>query len=164
MNNVLYPKDLRTNTPADKTSLWTIEAFLGVKANAKQDFQYRVQTGYKLYSKPGAVSEHQLRTHADFDWHREAHHVGMIAYVQNNFLQLGSLANDITPSQYNSRHNFRFEPYYAYDGKRVQLHVGVNLDMNIGRGKNGLSGTENLSFAPSPRKWPNNGSPSMLMP
>ena len=150
MNNVLYPKDLRTNTPADKTSLWTIEAFLGVKANAKQDFQYRVQTGYKLYSKPGAVSEHQLRTHADFDWHREAHHVGMIAYVQNNFLQLGSLANDITPSQYNSRHNFRFEPYYAYDGKRVQLHVGVNLDMNIGQGKNGLSGTENLSFAPSP--------------
>ena len=134
----------------DKTSLWTAEAYIGVKANAKQDFQYRVQTGYKLFAKPGAVAEHQIRTYADFDWHHEAHHVGAKLYVQNNFLQLSSLAADIDDSLYNSRHNLRIEPYYAYDGKRVQLHLGVNLDMNIGRGQNSLSGVENLSFAPSP--------------
>ena len=144
-----YPEP-RTMGPTDKTNLWTAEAYLGVKANAKQDVQYRVQTGYMLFAKPGAVAEHQIRTHADFDWHREAHHVGAVLYVQNNFLQLGSLAADIPDSLYNSRHNIRFEPYYAYDGKRVQLHLGLNLDMNIGRGKNSLSGIQNLTFAPSP--------------
>ena len=137
-------------TDRDKTSLWTVEAFLGVRSNAKQDVQYRVQTGYKLFSNPGAVSEHQIRTHGSFDWHSDAHHVGLQAYVQNNFLQLGTLGDAIDGSLYNSRHNFRIEPYYAYEGKRVRLHVGVNLDMNIGSGKNDLSATENISFAPSP--------------
>ena len=148
-NDVLYPKP-RNFTALDKTSLWTAEAFIGVKANAKQDFQYCIQTGYMLFSKPGAVSEHQIRTKLSFDWHREAHHVGLKTYVQNNFLQLGSLATQLGDSSYNSRHNFRIEPYYAYNGKRIQLHVGVNLDMNVGKGQNKLSGTKNLTFAPSP--------------
>ena len=134
----------------DKTSLWSAEAYFGVRANAKQDVQYRVQTGYQLFSKPGAVSEHQIRTYADFDWHSDAHHVGANIYVQNNFLQLGSLGAVIADSLYRSRHNIRVEPYYAYRGKRVQIHLGVNLDLNIGRGQNSLSGVENLSFAPSP--------------
>lgn len=134
----------------DKTSLWSAEAYFGVRANAKQEVQYRVQTGYQLFSKPGAVSEHQIRTHADFDWHGDAHHVGANIYVQNNFLQLGSLGATIPDSLYRSRHNLRIEPYYAYHGRRVQIHLGVNLDLNIGRGQNSLSGVENLSFAPSP--------------
>ena len=148
-NDVTYPKP-RNFGDADKTSLWTAEAFIGVKANAKQDIQYRVQTGYKIFAKPGAVNEHQLRTHGSFDWHRDAHHIGAVVYIQNNFTQLGSLSGEIDNSLYNSRHNFRIEPYYAYDGKRVQLHVGVNLDMNIGHGQNSLSGTKDISFAPSP--------------
>ena len=134
----------------DKTSLWTAEAFFGVKSNAKEDVQYKVQTGYMLFSKPGAVSEHQIRTRAAFDWHSEEHHVGANFYVQNNFLQLTGLAEQIPDSLYNSRHNIRMEPYYEYKGKRVRVHAGVNLDMNIGRGQNSLSGVENLSFAPSP--------------
>ena len=137
-------------TDRDKTSLWTAEAYVGVKANAKNDVQYRVQTGYMLFAKPNAVSEHQLRTHADFDWHSEAHHVGVQVYMQNNFLQLSSLAEQIHDSLYNARHNFRIEPYYAYEGKRFRIHLGVNLDMNIGRGRNSLSATDNITFAPSP--------------
>jgi|GEM_PF-415221 len=137
-------------TDKDKTSLWTAEAYVGIKANAKQDFQYRIQTGYNLFSKPEAVSEHQIRTYADFDWHSEAHHVGANIYVQNNFLQLGSLDSVIADTLYNSRHNLRIEPYYAYEGKRFRMHLGVNLDVNIGRGQNSLSATENITFAPSP--------------
>lgn len=138
-------------TDLDKTALWTAEAFVGVKANAKQDVQYLVQTGYMIFAKPGAVSEHQIRTHGSFDWHSDAHHVGMNAYIQNNFLQLGSLANVIPDSLYGSnRHNFRIEPYYEYEGKRVRVHVGVNLDLNLGKGHHHLSSIENLSFAPSP--------------
>ena len=137
-------------TDRDKTSLWTAEAYVGVKANAKNDIQYQVQTGYALFSKPGAVSEHQVRTKAGFDWHADEHHVGANFYMQNNFLQLGSLADAIPDSLYRGRHNFRLEPYYAYEGKRVRVHIGVNIDLNLGHGQNGLSGVENLSFAPSP--------------
>ena len=148
-NKIAYANRLPV-TDMDKTALWTAEAFIGVKSNAKEDFQYLAQTGYVLFSKPGAVSEHQVRTRALFDWHAEEHHVGANLYVQNNFLQLGSLAAVIPDSLYRSRHNIRVEPYYAYEGKRIRVHVGVNLDLNIGHGQNELSATENISFAPSP--------------
>ena len=138
-------------TDKDKTSLWTAETYIGVQANAKQDVQYQFQTGYMLFAKPGAVAEHQVRTKASFDWHSEAHHVGLNAYVQNNFLQLkGNVAAAIPDSLYRDRHNFRIEPYYAYEGNRIRLHVGVNFDLNLGKGHQHLSNIEDLSFAPSP--------------
>ena len=136
-------------TDRDKTALWTAEVFLGVKSNPKQDVQYRVQTGYAIFAKPGAVAEHQLRTHGSFDWHGEEHHVGTNIYMQNNFLQLKGNLTTIPDSLYRSRHSFRIEPYYQYEGKRVRVHVGVNLDVNLGHGQM-LSGAKNVSFAPSP--------------
>lgn len=148
-NDEAYPKPYSMGN-LDKTSLWTAEAYVGVKANARQEVQYQFQTGYVIFSKPGAVSEHQIRTKGGFDWHSGEHHVGMEVYVQNSFLQLGSLAAAIPDSMYDPRHNIRLEPYYAYEGKRVRVHMGVNLDMNIGRGHHHLSHIENLSFAPSP--------------
>ena len=149
-NEVAYAKKVPA-IDRDLTSLWTAEAFVGVRSNPKQDIQYKVQTGYMLFSKPGAVSEHQIRTHGSFDWSSEAHHVGANIYVQNNFRQLrNALAEAIPDSLYHNIHNFRIEPYYVYEGKRVRVHVGVNLDLNLGHGQNELSGVENLSFAPSP--------------
>lgn len=145
----LYPS--RNLTAADLTTLWTAEVYAGVKSNAKQDIQYKVQTGYLFFAKPNAVAEHQIRTHAQIDWHRDAHHAGAVVYVQNNFLALsGNLAATIPGDMYNPRHNIRLEPYYVYQGEQVQLHAGVNLDMNIGRGRNALSATDQLTFAPSP--------------
>ena len=67
----LYEKGETNNS----TTLWTAEAFIGVKANAKQDFQYQLQTGYMIFAKSGAVNEHQIRSLGSFDWHSEAHHV-----------------------------------------------------------------------------------------
>ena len=149
-NEEAYSKP-RTGGDKDITSLWTAEAYIGVKANAKQDFQYRVQTGYQLFAKMNAVAEHQVRTYASFDWHAEEHHVGANIYAQNNFLQLrGGLAAAIPDTLYNSRHSIRVEPYYNYEGKRVRVHVGVNLDMNIGSRDNHFIGTDNFCFAPSP--------------
>ena len=148
-NKIAYPGP-HNLTPLDKTALWTVEAFFGLRSTPKQEVQYDIRTGYNLFSKPGAVTEHQIRTKGGFDWHGDAHHVGLQAYVQNNFLQLGSLSAAIPDSLYNSRHSIRLEPYYAYEGQRVRLHVGVNLDLNIGLGRNELSGTSNISFAPSP--------------
>ena len=148
-NKVAYA-NRQALTPLDKTSLWTTEVFLGVKANPKEDIQYRVQTGYMLFAKVGAVAEHQIRTHADFDWHAEEHHVGFNVYVQNNLIQLRSLAQMIPDSLYGHRHNLRIEPFYAYEGQRVRVHVGVNLDMNIGHGPKAPSAIEGITFAPSP--------------
>lgn len=148
-NSVTYPKPYVIGDK-DKTSLWTTEAYLGIQANTKQDLQYKLQTGYLLFAKIGAVSEHQIRTSGAFDWHSAEHHVGANLYVQNNFLQLsGALANSITGID-KSRHAIRLEPYYAYEGTRLRVHVGVNVDMNIGKGHQILSNVENLSFAPSP--------------
>lgn len=144
-NDEAYPKPY-----TDKTSLWTAEVYLGVKANAKQDVQYQVQTGYMLFAKAGAVSEHQLRTKGSFDWHSAEHHVGAQLYVQNNFLQLNDALGIPNSLYQKSRHNFRIEPYYAYEGTRLRVHVGVNFDLNIGKGHQILSKTENVSFAPSP--------------
>lgn len=148
-NDEAYPKPY-TIGDKDKTSLWTAEVYLGVKANAKQDVQYQVQTGYMLFAKAGAVSEHQLRTKGSFDWHSAEHHVGAQLYVQNNFLQLNDALGIPNSLYQKSRHNFRIEPYYAYEGTRLRIHVGVNFDLNIGKGHQILSKTENVSFAPSP--------------
>ena len=148
-NDKAYPKPY-TIGDKDKTSLWTAEVYLGVKANAKQDVQYQVQTGYMLFAKAGAVSEHQLRTKGSFDWHSAEHHVGAQLYVQNNFLQLNDALGIPNSLCQKSRHNFRIEPYYAYEGTRLRVHVGVNFDLNIGKGHQILSKTENVSFAPSP--------------
>ena len=148
-NDVAYLKPAAMSDK-DKTALWTAEAYLGIQSNAKSEVQYQIQTGYMIFSKPGAVSEHQVRSLANFDWHSDAHHVGAEVYVQNNFLQLGSLAAMIPDSLYRNRHNFRIEPYYAYEGRRIRLHVGVNLDVNLGNGHHHLSSNEHVSFAPSP--------------
>ena len=151
--NIFYHKygDYWSDTlPKNSTTLWTTEVYLGVRANAKQDVQYNVQVGYELFTKPDAVSEHHINTKAFFDWHADEHHVGMNLGVQNSFMQLNSLSKIIPDSLYNSRHNLRIEPYYAYRGRNILLHVGVNLDMNIGCGQNSLSGTKNITFAPSP--------------
>lgn len=137
-------------TAEDKTALWTAEAFVGIKSNkSKADLKYRLQTGYALFSKIGAVTEHQIRTRAMLDWGRESHHIGINASMQNSFMQLTGLASVIPATDYNARHAIRLEPYYEYRGERINLHAGVNLDMNIGRGQM-MSGSENLSFAPSP--------------
>lgn len=137
-------------TEQDKTALWTAEAFVGVKSNkSKNDFQYRFQTGYALFSKIGAVSEHQVRTTAQLDWRTDPHHVGANLYVQNNFIQLSGLSSDIAEEEKNKVHNIRIEPYYEYQGKRILIHLGVNMDLNIGRGQL-LSGSENIAFMPSP--------------
>ena len=144
-NDVAYSKK-RPLTNTDLTSLWSVEAYIGVKSNPKNDIQWQAQTGYVLFSKPGTVSEHQLRTKGGFDWHSEEHHVGANVGIQNNFLQSGDL---VVPTAASNRHNFRIEPYYAYEGTRVRVHAGVNLDLNIGHGQL-LSGSQNISFAPSP--------------
>lgn len=145
-NKGLTVKHFSDMQPEDKQNIWTVDAFVGVKSNNKSDIQYKAQVAYALFALPKYVSEHQVRTTANIDWSRDAHHVGGNIFVQNAFLQTDQVADSL----FNARHAIRIEPYYAYLGNRFSIHVGVNFDVNIGRGQF-LSNLDNVTFAPSPK-------------
>lgn len=134
--------------PGDKQHAWDVNASVGVRAAKGYPFQYLVQTGYYAYILPNAVAEHQVRTYANVAWEGAEHHAGLNLYVQNAFLTLDSLRNTLGDTAI-SRHATRIEPYYEYKDSKVSVHIGVNLDVNIGRGKM-MSNSDNVSFAPSP--------------
>ena len=131
--------------PEDKQTTWGVDAFVGVKSNKKQDFQYKVQAGYTLFALPQYATEHQVRSLLNLGYTMRRHRMGANLSAINAFITTDAVADSL----YNPRHVIRMEPYYAYSGKRFNIHVGMNLDLNIGRGQL-LSGMENVSFAPSP--------------
>lgn len=142
--------------PADKQTTWGVDAFVGVKSAAKSDFQYQIQAGYTLYALPQYAVENQVRTMLNLSYKTGRHRAGANLSAVDAFISThaneqadGSYAELIEDSLYNPRHAIRIEPYYAYAGKRFNIHVGVNLDLNIGRGQQ-FSANENISFAPSP--------------
>ena len=131
--------------PEDKQTTWGVDAFVGVKSNKKQDFQYQVQAGYTLFALPQYATEHQVRTMLNLGYKMSRHRIGANLSAIDAFISTDAVADSL----YNPRHAIRIEPFYAYGGKRFNIHAGVNLDLNIGRGQL-LSGNENISFAPSP--------------
>ncbi len=135
--------------PADKQNRWEAGAHIGVRSAQGSTFQYQIQTGYNAYILPSAVAEHHVRTQINLAWQGERHHAGARISVHNAFLSLDSLKQTIADTLYNARHGIRFEPYYEYVGDKIRLHAGVNIDLNIGKGKM-MSGSNNISFAPSP--------------
>ena len=143
-----------------KMNNWDFEMKFGVRANKKQEFQYDFSVGYYLGHLPEIVSEHQLRTKLNMEWTGSDHHAGANIYVQNNFTTPDTAAWNFFQRTYilssgreeqthNFTHAIRVEPFYAYYGRRFNLHLGVNVDLNFGRGKL-LSGSKNIAFAPSP--------------
>lgn len=131
----------------DKLSLWTINTHIGIRSVGRGSVKYKFQTGYSAFLFARTVTEHQIRTIGNLEWNSAPHRIGVNVKVSNFFIKVND--NSIPSSLYNPRHAIRMEPYYAYDHNRFHAHVGVNLDMNIGRGQL-LSGNSNISFAPSP--------------
>lgn len=124
--------------------LWNANAHIGVRSTDKRPMQYRIQTGYTAFIPSHWAVEHHAKSHVDLWWSNSTHSAGLKTYIQNTFY---------TPSDTllatSNRHAIRVEPFYEYTNKHIRLHVGVNLNMNIGTGEL-LSTVENLSFAPSP--------------
>lgn len=134
--------------PSDKQLIWDASANIGIKSGSGSDFKYMLQTGYEAYIIPQTITEHAIKTQGMFEWSSNDHVVGAKLSVQNSMYSADTL--HITDSSlFHSRHAFRIEPYYEFSHKKVSLHIGVNLDFNIGRGQL-LSNIENLAFAPSP--------------
>jgi len=137
--------------PYDKQNIWTAAANVGIRSGKKSDIQYSVQTGYQAYALPDITSEHQIRTEGKVEWASDEHHVGADLAVRNSFyvVENGMTQETDTLQKAQSRHGIRIHPYYTFSGERVRVKVGVNLDMNIGKGQM-MSSNQQISFAPSP--------------
>ena len=133
-------KIITTNTPILDQSLWNVNAKIGLRSTNDNAVQYRIQTGYNAFIVPNYTIEHQVRSFLDVAWSNDNHGAGVHVFVQN------SLRNDTTGW---NKHALRIEPFYSYKNQHIRLHVGVNIDLNIGTGKQ-LSTMENIAFAPSP--------------
>ena len=138
------PKDLK---PEDKIKLWAANTRIGLRSTGNSTFRYNIQTGYSAFLFNKSVVEHQIRSIATLEWNSKPHRAGVNVSAANLFMDVKD--GSIPDSLYNSRHAIRIEPYYAYDAKRFHVHLGVNLDVNIGKGQM-LSTMENVAFAPSP--------------
>lgn len=124
--------------------LWNANAHIGVRSTDKRPMQYRIQTGYTAFIPTHWAVEHHAKSHVDLWWSNSTHSAGVKAYIQNTFYTPADTLLATSP-----RHAIRVEPFYEYVNKHIRLHVGINLNMNIGTGEL-LSTVENLSFAPSP--------------
>lgn len=135
--------------PEDKQTQWRARIYVGAQSNPKEDIQFQTELGYQILDVPGIACEHQIRTGANINakLRDDRHSLGFRFFMQNNLYTVDTAA--FAHKIYNSRHNLRMEPFYEYNGKRVLVHAGVNIDLNIGKGQM-LSNSENISFAPSP--------------
>ena len=136
--------------PEDKLSLWNVNTRIGIRSTGNGSVQYQLQTGYSAFLYAANVTEHQIRTKGYFEWHNDAHRVGLQASVSNFFMNVND--NSIAPTLYNPRHAIRVEPYYAYDHNRFHAHIGVNIDLNFGHGQL-LTNNTDIAFAPSPNVY-----------
>lgn len=144
---VMHLSKMSELSAEDKLALWTVNTRIGVRSTGTGSFQYKLQTGYSAFLHGSNATEHQIRTIGRLEWNGGEHRVGVNADVANFFIRVND--NSIPDSLYNPRHAIRIEPFYAFDHKNFHAHIGVNLDLNIGHGKQ-LSGSDNIAFAPSP--------------
>ncbi|MBO4362002.1 MAG: hypothetical protein J5823_04365 [Paludibacteraceae bacterium] len=147
MIHIDKPSELKAE---DKLSLWAINTRIGVRSISRGSVQYQLQTGYSAFLHSTNVIEHQIRTIGRLEWNGGEHRAGLNVRAANFFMTVNDATID--PSHYNPRHAIRLEPYYAYDHNRFHTHIGVNLDLNIGRGQL-MSSNENITFAPSPNVY-----------
>lgn len=140
--------------PDDIQHQWEAEVHLGFCSDpqTKTPITYRVQADYYALYLPPVVTEHQMRYHAKVRWEKERHAVGCDLTWQSDFYDF--VREYLPRDMWNSRHNFRSEPYYEYTSERVRLHIGAHLDANFGRNNSPTLHTSQKTdlgvFCPSP--------------
>jgi len=128
LTNRFYPgTKMSSFSKSDFQTFWDANAKIGVENVPGADILYRAETGYEGFfiADPtlGTIMEHQVHSRAMFDWSKNDHHVGLEADVKNRFY---------TGTTVTSKHQIHLEPYYAYEGKRIRVHAGVNFDLGLG--------------------------------
>lgn len=127
-----YPDKLRLFDldEAYRQHVWLVDTKLGIKSLPGSDYVWRIQTGYEAFIMPSTATEHQVHTSGMFEWKQNYQHIGVDLDIQNRFY---SCSVDSFTTK--TRHRIHIEPYYAYEGKEVRIHAGVNLDFSAGLGK-----------------------------
>ena len=130
-------------------AFWNADAKIGVQNIPGAEVLYRAQTGYEGFyipdghgAIPSSLQEHKVHTTAMFEWSKDVHHIGIDADVQNRFY---TGATTIT-----SKHGIHVEPYYCYEGDRIRVHAGVNLDLGLGGYRGRLNKSDVNAFGVSP--------------
>lgn len=141
----------------EKQNIWRFQVDMGAQSNEKQNFQYLVRAEYRLFSRVNSVLEHQVNLQLNMAYKWDYNNVGINLRSQNQFCLASDSIQQLFDAQgktSNSRHALRMEPYYEWHNKRLRLHVGMNFDMNIGKGEMMSAHTDDLArqvaFAPSP--------------
>ena len=136
-----FTTDWKNFNKADNQVFWTGDAHIGVQNIPGADILYQVEAGYEGFFIPGVIQEHQVHSKAMFEWSKNEHHVGLDAEVENRLYTGSTLA---------SKHQVHAEPYYAYEGNRIRVHAGVNLDLGLGGYKGRLNKSTVNAFGVSP--------------
>ena len=138
-NNLDHYKDFESR---DKNSQWEIATKIGIKSQGKSNISYLFQTGYEAFIMKQDMTEHIINTQGQFCWSTGSHRVGGNLEIQNHIFSAD--LSDFTYSEayrqrgdtvINNHHAIKVEPYYAYEGKKFNIHIGVNLDFCAGKGK-----------------------------
>lgn len=114
----------------DRQAIWTANAHIGVKSLPNAEIEYMAEAEYESFIVPGYAIEHQAHTQGAFEWGSNYHHVGAELDIQNRFYSTQDTA--VHPF---TNHRIHIEPYYMYNGNRLHVHAGVNLDFSAGRGR-----------------------------
>ena len=133
---------------SDKQNLWLLNTSLGVQSKFNSAVDFSASLGYSAFIMPNQVVENMVNTALWFGWKNEEHTVAANFKMMNSILNVKP-SMGIHDSLYNDRHHLHIEPYYEYKADNWYVHAGVNLDVNIGKGRL-MSANEDISFAPSP--------------
>ena len=127
-----------------KGTYWDFDAHIGVHSQSASQLTYKAQFGYRGFSArntgldslqvlPEAnstVMDNQIHTIAQVDFEIDSHHIGLNANIKDHFYS--SKDTLFNGENFNTMH---FEPYYAYQGNKVDVHAGVNLDLSLNKGR-----------------------------
>lgn len=126
-----------------KQSQWEIDTRIGVRSLPNADIKYLVQTGYEPFILQQSTVEHTINTQAMFEWQTDMHQVGAELHIEDHLYSFDKTdpafvaisTKDGYALDSSAYHAVKLQPYYAYSGNRFNIHLGVNLDMCVGRGK-----------------------------
>lgn len=135
----VYPDKLRLSTMkkdgAQMTTpllqnVWLVDTRIGIRNVPGADFLYQLQGGYEAFVMSDVATEHQAHFLGMFEWKSNFHHIGANVDIRDFFY-----SKKDTSLYTFTHHRIHLEPYYAYDGKEVRLHAGLNMDFSANKGK-----------------------------
>lgn len=136
-----------------KGTYWNFDAHLGLHSTPSAPLKYKIQTGYRGFTAKNqnpdsipmvditpSIIDHQIQTIAMLEWTGGNHSIGVEALIKDHFYSTKDTL--LKPVNFHSMH---FEPYYSLKSNRFDMHLGVNLDLSLNRGRT-FAASPNVRF------------------